>query len=645
PELSGSDTTAYLLTITAGSVGADSKFFYNLDYEGQCQGPSIITHNYEVIEICDACAPDDCETRVACGSMDTRVIWNATGCVGCPFEVTMSLERKNFGYTDKTMTTKLTRDDVPGTDLKRFFPGDTMALFMDVEIRDHTVLRAATHFWSFEYRPTNNPNVSGLVDKNTARFVNWYFIDGVSGDTTALGDFDCFRTGQAAALNRQPSTRGEFPGYTFAGMANQDLAACPDIGFFPGFPGTVASYIGSNQDGNDWADQRMTFTVNWEDGGASPDCPTNTDGADTIAQNNNCIEEFMAMFDPQNGDRLLAEMEVNVVSNPALVLGSSPSSNSIQGFFRTNANSPTGCAFRTSDSGLACLTQDAFDVHKPGPVTATPTITINDCSVNEGEVEVEYVFEVSNPVPSDTIGQGPWYANEYRPLIAVEFMQPNFPTSLIYGGDATITDGLGNMIPLGNEYIDSDSSNIVGVDVNGDTCYVAEDPSKLGSVRWLDDDWQRGRDIVMWIDGTDEAGTVVDQSPIFGRSPQCNDNPLIHQPNDPFPFLGVGATNDCSWSLSYSLKTLCPDGISASDFVLEAQFSNKYVTNFMSPSYLSTTSGGGGSHFSNSSRNGGIWMNNPYADVVGGQPFYFAIGPDPLLYPNHWARQELADTA
>ena len=60
----------------------------------------------------------------------------------------------------------------------------------------------------------------------------------------------------------------------------------------------------------------------------------------------------------------------------------------------------------------------------------------------------------------------------------------------------------------------------------------------------------------------------------------CDDNNYWHKPNDPFPMFGVGGdANGCTWSMDFSLTSLCPEDVESSDFGLLYQFSERYVTN------------------------------------------------------------------
>ncbi len=196
----------------------------------------------------------------------------------------------------------------------------------------------------------------------------------------------------------------------------------------------------------------------------------------------------------------------------------------------------------------------------PGPVQVTNDVVIQDC-----DIDVNYTFTLTNPVPTVGAGVTPWYANEYRPFMATEYLELKFPNNMVYNNnEASIVLPNGSEIPLPSQYIDPAYGNLQCL---ASDCCVSEDTSELAALRINDADFYKAK-LVPYGAGPDSPQETGNK---------CDFYAFVHTANDPFPFIPVGGSQACTYGVKYKLSPICPEMVSSTDFQLEYQFSNPYL--------------------------------------------------------------------
>ncbi|MDA8693502.1 hypothetical protein N9L92_05505, partial [Saprospiraceae bacterium] len=122
---------AAVFYIDAGDVSAGEHVFdfdMNID-TSYCGTPATYIMNTQLVEECPTC---QCSPFIrACQVVLVRVDPNDFPNCVCDYDAIASSERINYGYTDRTQTTPLTRADFPGDDhpeLDHVLPGDYLEL-------------------------------------------------------------------------------------------------------------------------------------------------------------------------------------------------------------------------------------------------------------------------------------------------------------------------------------------------------------------------------------------------------------------------------------------------------------------------------------------------------------------------------------
>ncbi len=563
--------TAVEITIPMGDPSAGThEYFFNLDYRGQCYPDDYAYLSYTVVEECDGCGAE-CKIVRSCQSAKSWIDWQGVDCI-CFIESSIdTLYRTNYGYADKAMTQPLTAAQIPNADLRRFLPGDTMFVRAAYRIRNVEVLQQATRQWVFRIYQRGYLG-EGYLDFSQATFGGWYWED-VSAGTglQEIGIPDCFQQYPDATRDNYyfPSMRlGNFgmDGRTGYSQTNADnfYDNCPtDANINPNYPiESVANYdhYGDNSDVNDGRFQMNVYFTDPEQ------CPQGS----SQDHANNCHTEFLEQFPMEDDDIIYMELTVPVFHNPYYdPTATSDNNNYLWPTAAVYGTAPS-CA-QTTIAG-SCNTSYPYDVHNPGPVNVASNITVSDC-----DVMVSHNFTLQNPVPTisgtgaDTI---PWFENEYRPFMAVEYLQLQFPSNLAYLGDATIVDYFDNRTVVPGQYVDDSYGNLTCIDDNGNVCCVAADNSIPASIRFVDNDYYVGESIPF-----DDGPTLNGLNTLQTGNEWCDIIPLIHKPLDPFPMLSVGGSNDCHWALEYNLRALCPEDIDVNEFQFSAQMAEIYVPN------------------------------------------------------------------
>ncbi len=637
------DTTAIEFVIPAGDPNAvNHEYYFNIETSGDCRSDRHLYVEWEIVEQCPDCTGSDCEVLRSCHSTLSRIRWNGTNCIcDCDFESYTKAERSTFGYTNCGLTTAINPASVPPADLNRFMPGDVMKVTLTTEILNVNALREGSERWRWRILGPHI-NAPSAWDNMNAVFENVYFEKAGSGVRQPLIPDCILDEFPANSSLHQSSTQPFYVELSNIGVAHTssvDNIACRDFSNItnPTYPfdqaspngvrysdnstgwgdyqlWTGARYIARN-DGYDWEDDDMYIHFFF---GNNLAC----DGALYNEDADACANALVDAYNMENGDSFHVVVHVPIVANGFHKLDSTDYNNqNINGTFNTWDQRTTNCN-AIEHVGTSCQTDSYYEFHIP-EVGHTTEVTVNDCTV-----EVEHTIFLTDTLPEVTVGQTPWYENEYRPAMGVEWIEPFFPTNMVYDGNMVIEDMNGVQTPISNQWIDDEYGNLhCEPDGFGGVCCVAADQSDFARLR------------------------IVDQAYIDGKANTCYmydayNKPLINRHLDPFPLLAASGAERCEFKIKYTLTALCPEDIQSSDFGLNGQFSHVYVPDFLAYNRLTNNLGDPNSGV-------GEYLGTPF-DLVhtDGTPFsflqwndtehgarpYWPFAPHPDKFSNHPSR-------
>jgi len=559
------DTTSISINIPAGDSANDPshEYYFNLEAFGFCAPNDYMDVTLQIIEECASCGdPEPCKIVRSCNAASTFVDWNGTMCPCFIRGFVETQERTNYGYTDKTMTTKVDTSTIPEIDKRRYLPGDTMFVRQGFEILDATQVLKGDGFWQFVFNTDSETAAPVIPDHKHGMFKGWFLKKASTGVITEIGIPTCF---QDPKYDDENQLIGQaYPGmylYNFGvdgrcSNANPLTGTCPnDPSINPNYPpGGIVDYAETPLSVAIPHNDRPGFYIYW---GQDDECASAND-----VSKNDCYESFLEEFPIEDGDVIYIDYETPMMHNPNYDLQQlNGTSYSAQGNFYNYMNTRAHNAACGIDiMASSCNTGTQYFGHIPGPVEVSTNVTVTDC-----DIQVSYDFLLLNPLPDPGAGE-PWYQNEIRNAVAVEYLEPQFPSNMVYLGDGSIRMPDGTVMPIPSANIDDTQGNLA-CDPTG-TCCVAADGSELMGLRINDDDYNVLKEIpyAAGPDGPYESGN------------SCDDYNYWHKPNDPFPMFAVGGSDECTWGMDFSLSALCPETVESSDFRLCYQFADRYVT-------------------------------------------------------------------
>ena len=514
--------TTYILTIDAGAVGNPLTEIDSFTYDLEFNTCSCITRRgsaqSRILESCPDCPTPDCSVVKSCISYDINVA-TSDCCMSvgsaCPIEAeVVEVCRINPGFTDKSMTTQLDIADIPIEDKRRFLPGDTAFVRAKYTITDasqliglddninfimnHVPITEDLGAVSIQPDPLQLPSIPRR--RRSSIQALWIMRDG----TTTMSPLTL------------PTGTIEEGCIEFTGL----------IDFTPLVAQAGLDLTGANNNGLNEFSFGTDRSVN---------------GGYIFSIGENCIQEFIAASDFQDGDMIFIDWWIALQPNPGQIRSEpeiAPAFNaSVSGDFSDGRN---------INSTLDCVEPPLpYEFHNPGPVVmdSDVTLTMDGCFV-----DVKNTYTLSNATPDA------WYTSEYRPISGVAFTDITIPANLAYCGPMNILDYQGNIVGTVPES-QLDFPGMMQVDFAGTSYYVANPDSLVGRIRIQDAEFIDG------APGTDLSTFRVDQDPVAWAA---GDQTLV---GGTFPLFGSGLQADqCNFMLSYQLKRICQENVEASDF-------------------------------------------------------------------------------
>ena len=454
----------FVIDFGDGNAAGEVCYKYQLEFEdARCAPPAFLAVSQQVSSICSVCDPD-CEILIACKGTLFRVDAQDTGCPCLARHTSLSAERVSFGYKDKAMSEKWTKDELVdagcAVDLGRFMPGDTLQYRSCLEILSEDVLKdpnAWANSWS--YYPVSGGELNmeriPLIIDAAASVLDTIRVENADGSIhiVDIGSLaDCMASGSSTYYQSNFSTFGETPwGADYTG--NQ---GCTGISGYNTYDFRDNQYLQFSLVNYGNIDECVGSWRNFADG--------------------NCLDEFISTYGITLNSKIFYTFRVPLVKNPhremAIALGIEPPiENAVRIYPASSFSSydPIAGSVSTCSAavGSACVTQAVFNVTCAGELAGKTDIILNNCG---GTVEhTLYVKELPG-TPGD-----PWFTKEYRPaVIDLELSSPIYAPLAYCGGAVVDQNGV-----LKEVFVDS-TSNMNCSPVAGyadDLCSVASGSS------------------------------------------------------------------------------------------------------------------------------------------------------------------------
>ena len=416
------------LTINAGTTDAQLCYKYTLELDAcHCSPAQFVSVTQQVVSTCTDCEPD-CDIVKGCRNTLFRADPQCTDCTCVAEYFHERSDRTNFGYSDKTMTTKLTREEVPVEDLRRFMPGDTLEHWGHFEIYDEEIL-IDQMYWNMAWRlyPIGG-NFSDAAEMPlsmdaTASVLDEITIENPDG-TTHIVDFStlpsCMVAGTDDRYNSINTNFGEFDWQDQIGHPRE----CDPI-FYGGADGL---------DNNEVNISLFNFDRMQECNAASG-LGNRSDWGE-----GDCLNEFLSTYEITVGTKLYFKFQIPLIKNPireqAKILGLAPAENPamqifpLMTFFKADdiAGSAIYCA---GPAEIACRNIEPFFGSCPGEVFSQTDITLDNCG---GTIEHTFAIQNFAGPPGDE-----WFTQEYRPLIELHDISLPIISPLAYCANAKVT--------------------------------------------------------------------------------------------------------------------------------------------------------------------------------------------------------------
>jgi len=494
------DQNSARLVINGGSDATNVCYKYSVTMDSCiCSPVGYFTAQQQVISSCSDCS-GGCDILKACRTVTFRADPNCTNCDCIVQNRHVRTERANFGYTDKTMTTRHTRESLliaeDTINLTRFMPGDTLLH------QDYFVI------------------VDTLALQNLSNWrASWSFLENGS---TAADDIEKLELTMDAhnaildefAIAKVGGTKVDVDLDALAGCQTDDVTIYGGVwSYIDNTPWSNIDFVESHNSSSDYADNNTMSLYLW-----------NYDKIEACGASNahftggDCLDEMIAAYNIAVGDTLHFTWRAPLIKNPhraALeALGMAPPATNVARVypsFRVYQHDPIAgnAAYCQTYIDNACVEFSPIYLDCPGEVDVVTRMNLTDCG---GTVTHEFaVNELAGPIGD------PWFISEYRPLMNIKDVDAMIRAPLAYCANARV-EKLGVIYDVSvDSTVNMFCNTVAGYDEN--LCAV--------------DTFE-----------TDNVGKVI-----FDLQAQG------------VPALGIGLDNCDTIKLSYDLCMICPSDI------------------------------------------------------------------------------------
>ncbi len=495
------DPSTKIIQINAGSPASGTQICYKVTIAvdtAVCSPRQYFSGNMKVIESCPDCE-GGCDIVKACKSELFSGDPNATGCI-CMFEMVgpttkdingdvidpdnsaiYSYQRKNLGYTDKTLTTKVDRADVSGADLNRLMPCDTIMGEERWVIKDMAFFENAA-WWSWgKWSRSTGSFERGMVeaelkmDSRNMKLLEFSLIKNgnatkIPMDLTSIPSCVSDYSKPATIVNRSPITNymGDAP------MIGDELQTYkPGLSNGNGTTGAKATGSCFGYDSYDGRDNSYFGFTLYNNTDYYENCRDDQRTANIEGQGN-CIQDWLDTYGISQYDTIYFKWEVPVMKNPALAAKLKieadglepagfnpvvPQNNLMIGYSTSTyaVNQFNSSCFNYNEGG--CGESPVFQTACPGDVTVKSELNIDDCGG-----DAKHIFTFDGVLPND------WFLDEYRPLMDITDVTVPVFSPAAYCGNAKLKDINGVEIPLSVDSVIMGECTMAGGD---DVCAVS----------------------------------------------------------------------------------------------------------------------------------------------------------------------------
>jgi len=420
------DESNVILTINEGTTDPQLCYKYSIELDScHCTPAQFFGANQRVVSVCDDCDPV-CEMVKGCRPTLFRVDPECSPCI-CPAQyIHERSTRSNFGYIDKQMSRRLTRDEVPSEDLARFMPGDTLEHWGTIEILTEDIL-VNQSYWS----------------------LNWYYYP-IGGSYSTADKLELSMDASASILDK---IEVENPDGTTHVVDISDLASCA----MGGTSAAYGSFIG-NFNQHDWLNHTGDYRTcgafkNSHDGfdnnflnfyltnyESIQECNGLDPSKGTYAPygEGNCLDEFISTYGIVVNSKIKVKFRVPLIKNPyraqAEILGTAPTPEPARIYpaiaFYSLDNIAGNSTFCGSHVGSACIEYEPIFGSCPGNLKSRTDIVLDNCG---GTVTHSFSVQDFAGPPGDE-----WFTAEYRPLLEINDVTAPIYSPLAYCGNAKV---------------------------------------------------------------------------------------------------------------------------------------------------------------------------------------------------------------
>jgi len=415
------DNTA-LLTLNGGSDAINVCYKYSLTMDSCiCSPVGYFTAQQQVVSSCSDCS-GGCEILKACRTTTFRADPDCKNCDCIVQNRNVRTERANLGYTDKTMTTRHTREslvDAGGTvDLTRFVPGDTL-LHQDYFVILDTIALQNLNNWRFRWSYFENGSTSSSDIEKLALTLD--------GHNATLDEF---------AISKVGGSKANVDLDALAECKTDNITRYGGVwSYFDHTPWDSIDYVISHNSSTDYADNNTVGIYFWNFDKIE-DC-----GADNAHfSGGDCLDELVTTYNIAVGDTLHFTWRAPLIKNPhraALeAIGATlPAATNVARIYPSMniyEQDPIAGndAYCQTSVGSACIEFSPIYLDCPGEVDVVTRMDLTDCG---GTVTHEFtVNDLAGPLGA------PWFTEEYRPLMNIKAVDAMIRAPLAYCANAQV---------------------------------------------------------------------------------------------------------------------------------------------------------------------------------------------------------------
>ncbi len=420
------DDNSALLILNEGSNADSVCYKYSLEMDSCICAPiGYFTANQQVVTSCSDCV-GGCEILKACRQVTFKADPTCTPCDCIVQQDVVTAERKNLGYTDKTMTTRHTRESLIAAggniDLNRFMAGDTLLYEENYVILDTLALMNLLR-WNF----------------------SWNFFSNTNTSWTSVPDLDLAMDSHASSLDAFQVSK---PGSSTKTDIDLDgLTECLSDGvtnyggawsyFDKGkTPWENIDFVPSHDSSVDFADNNNLTLSLW-----NYDKIEECEADNAYFTGGNCLDEVIAAYSIAVGDTLHFRLSIPLIKNPhramARIAGLDATATNVARIYSVMtvyehdpiAGDENYCQ---STVGTACREDEPLYLDDSGGIDAITRLTLDNCS---GQVTHEFTVKDFPGPPGD-----PWFTQEYRPYADIKRVEALVRAPLAYCANAEVTN-------------------------------------------------------------------------------------------------------------------------------------------------------------------------------------------------------------